>query len=128
MDGKRKLKNYNPEGCPVIHFLNLIGNRWKILIIYYVRNQNQRFTNLKNAIPQISRQTLTNQLREMEEDGILHRTVFPEIPPRVEYGLTDLGKSMIPVVNEMSKWGTTNFSNKKVISEELKVTQQIRSC
>jgi len=49
----------------------------------------------------------------MEEDGILHRTVFPEIPPRVEYGLTDLGKSMIPVVNEMSKWGTTDFSKKK---------------
>lgn len=101
----RKLKDYNPEQCPVIYSLNKIGNRWKILVLHYIRQGHHRFNELQKAIPHVSRQTLTNQLRELEEDGILKRTVFAEIPPRVTYEFTELGWSLMPIINEMSKWG-----------------------
>jgi len=75
------------------------------LIINYVKQGDNRYSSLQKVIPDISRQTLTNQLRELEADGILERTVFPQIPPKVEYSLTELGLSLQPIINEMSKWG-----------------------
>jgi DNA-binding HxlR family transcriptional regulator len=101
----RKLKNYNPGNCPVVYCLNKIGNRWKLLVIHYIKLGENRYSTLQKVIPDISRQTLTNQLRELEADGILERTIFPQIPPRVEYKLTDLGLSLLPILKEMSQWG-----------------------
>ncbi len=103
--GNRKLKDYNPGNCPVIYCLNKIGNRWKLLIIHHIRQGSNRYSTLRKAIPEISGQSLTNQLREMEEDGIVSRTVFAEIPPRVEYQLTQNGESLLPVIQAMSQWG-----------------------
>ena len=102
---ERKLKDYNPEYRPVIYSLNKIGDRWKLLVIHYIRKGNLRFGALQNVIPNVSRQTLTNKLRELEADGIINRTVYAEVPPRVEYNLTELGVSLLPIINEMSKWG-----------------------
>lgn len=101
----RKLKDYNPGNCPVVYSLNKIGNRWKLLVIHYIKQGHNRYSTLQKVIPDISRQTLTNQLRELEVDGILERTIYPQIPPKVEYKLTELGLSLQPIINEMSKWG-----------------------
>jgi DNA-binding HxlR family transcriptional regulator len=101
----RKLKDYNPGNCPVIYSLNKIGNRWKLLVIHYIKKGYNRYSTLQKVIPDISRQTLTNQLRELETDGILERIIYPQIPPKVEYKLTELGLSLQPIINEMSKWG-----------------------
>lgn len=107
MDSKRdrKLKDFNPGNCPVIYSLNKIGNRWKILIIHHIKRGHNRYSTLQKAIPDISRQTLTNQLRELENDGILDRIIYRQIPPKVEYHLTEVGLSLQPIINEMSKWG-----------------------
>lgn len=106
----RKLKDYNPGNCPVIYSLNKIGNRWKLLVIHYIKLGHNRFSSLQKVIPEISRQTLSIQLRELEADGILDRTIFQQIPPKVEYNLTDLGLSLQPIFNEMSKWGLQHIS------------------
>lgn len=101
----RKLKDYNPGNCPVVYSLNKIGNRWKLLILHYIKQGFNRYSSLQKVIPDISRQTLTNQLRELEADGILKRIIYQQIPPKVEYKLTDIGLSLEPIIQEMSKWG-----------------------
>lgn len=102
---QRKLKDFNPNNCPVVYSLNKIGNKWKLLILHYIKLGNNRFSTIQKVIPEISRQTLTNQLRELEEDGILERIIYPQIPPKVEYKLTEMGHSLQPIIREMSKWG-----------------------
>jgi DNA-binding HxlR family transcriptional regulator len=102
---KRKLKDYNPNNCPVVYSLSKIGDRWKLLIIHYIKQGSNRYSSLQRAIPDVSRQTLTNKLRELENDGILNRTVYAQVPPKVEYEITELGMSLNPIISEMSKWG-----------------------
>ncbi|UII26754.1 helix-turn-helix transcriptional regulator [Fulvivirga maritima] len=101
----RKLKDYNPNNCPVVYSLSKIGDRWKLIIIHYIKQGHNRYSALQKIIPDISRQTLTNKLRELEDDGILDRVVYAEIPPKVEYLITELGFSLNPIIEEMSKWG-----------------------
>lgn len=91
--------------CPVYYCLKVIGGRWKPLIIFLIYTKVNRFGAMQRSIPEISKQMLTNKLRELEEDGVIHREVFAEVPPRVEYSITDKGKSLYPVINEMRKWG-----------------------
>ncbi len=105
MSNKRKLKDYNPNDCPVVYSLNKFGDRWKLLIIHHIKKGSNRHSSLMKALPDISRQTLTNKLREMEEDRIVERKVFAEVPPKVEYYLTELGLSLDPIIKEMSQWG-----------------------
>ena len=85
--------------------VGFIGGKWKPVIIHLIRKGANRFGVLQRAIDGISKQMLTAQLRELENDGILSRTIFPEIPPRVEYAITPLGESLLPVIDAMSKWG-----------------------
>ena len=99
--------------CPVTGLLQIIGGKWKPVILYCLRSEKRRFGEISARIPDISRKVLTEQLKELEEDGLLTRTQFNEIPPRVEYELTDLGKSLSPVLNEMEKWGMENIIEKK---------------
>ncbi|NKI32635.1 winged helix-turn-helix transcriptional regulator [Croceivirga thetidis] len=101
----RKNKDFNPNGCPVTHCLNKIGGKWKPVIIYLIRKDCNRFSMLQRAIPDISKQMLVNQLRELEADGILDRTVFAEVPPRVEYGISKYGETLLPVIDTMQDWG-----------------------
>jgi len=105
MENKRKNKNFNPNNCPVTHCLNLIGGKWKIIIIYGISKKVNRFSMLQRAIPTISKQMLVNQLRELEEDKIIERMIYAEIPPRVEYKVTDFGMSLMPVIGVMQDWG-----------------------
>lgn len=92
--------------CPVETTLKLIGEKWKILIIRDLLNGTKRFGELKKACSGISQKVLTTNLRAMEDDGLVTRKVFPEVPPRVEYTLTDVGYSLAPVLNAMASWGT----------------------
>lgn len=94
--------------CPVTRFLRVVGGKWKLLLVMHVSEGTNRFGQLQRAIPAISKQMLTTQLRELEADGIIHREVFAVVPPRVEYTLTDLGRSLLPVVGVVRDWGSTH--------------------
>ncbi len=91
--------------CPVETTLMLIGDKWKVLILRDLRSGTKRFGELKKSVTGISQKVLTSNLRAMEEDGLLTREVFPEVPPRVEYTLTPLGQSMSPILDAMAEWG-----------------------
>ena len=92
--------------CPVELTLLLISNKWKVLIIRDLLDGTKRFSELKKSINNISQKVLTSNLREMEENELLTRKVYPEVPPRVEYTLTDIGYSLKPLLNNIDKWGT----------------------
>ena len=94
-----------PE-CPVATTVALIGGKWKLLIIRNLLERPWRFNELKRDLEGISQKVLTDSLRSMEEDGIITRTVYAEVPPRVEYALSDLGESMRPIITAMADWGT----------------------
>ena len=91
--------------CPVETTLTLISDKWKVLIIRDLLPGTKRFGELKKSTGSVSQKVLTSQLRQMEESGLLIRTVFPEVPPRVEYTLTELGQSLKPVLDAMWSWG-----------------------
>lgn len=91
--------------CPVETTLTLIGDKWKVLILRDLLPGKKRFGELKKSVGNVSQKVLTAQLRAMEEDGLLTRTVYAEVPPRVEYSLTELGQSLKPVLDAMSSWG-----------------------
>jgi len=92
--------------CPVELTLLLISNKWKVLIIRDLLDGTKRFSELKKSINNISQKVLTSNLREMEENDLFTRKVYPEIPPRVEYTLTDIGYSLKTLLDDMDKWGT----------------------
>lgn len=92
--------------CPVATTLMLIGNKWKIFIIQQLMDRPFRFSELRRAIPGISEKVLTDNLRAMEKDGLITRTVFPEVPPHTEYALSELGNTMRPIIESMATWGT----------------------
>ena len=92
--------------CPVATTVQLIGSKWKLLILRNLLQRSWRFNELRRDLEGISQKVLTDSLRAMEEDGIITRTVFPEVPPRVEYALSPLGESMRPILDAMEQWGT----------------------
>ena len=98
-------KDELPE-CPVAITVQLIGSKWKLLIMRNLLERPWRFNELKKSLEGISQKVLTDSLRSMEEDGIITRTVYPEVPPHVEYALSDLGESMRPILTAMQEWGT----------------------
>ncbi|HIV85649.1 MAG TPA: helix-turn-helix transcriptional regulator [Candidatus Monoglobus merdigallinarum] len=92
--------------CPVETTLTLISNRWKVLILRDLMEGTRRFGELKKSLGGISQKVLTSNLRDMEDSGLLTREIYPEVPPRVEYTLTDTGYSLKPVLDSMFAWGT----------------------
>ncbi|MDE6728052.1 MAG: helix-turn-helix transcriptional regulator [Oscillospiraceae bacterium] len=98
--------------CPVATTVALIGSKWKLLIIRNLLTRSWRFNELRKDLDGVSQKVLTDSLRSMEEDGIVIRTVFPEVPPRVEYSLSELGKTLQPIMDAMAVWGTEYKKNK----------------
>lgn len=95
----------NMEGCPVETTLDVIGGKWKGIILYHLIGGTKRFNEFRRLNPGITQFMLTLQLRELERDGIIHREVYKEVPPRVEYSLTDFGKTLEPIIRSMKEWG-----------------------
>nr|MBQ4456118.1 helix-turn-helix transcriptional regulator [Clostridia bacterium] len=99
-----KTKDELPD-CPVVTTVSLIGSKWKLLIMRNLLVRPWRFNELQKSLDGISQKVLTDSLRSMEADGIITRTVYPEVPPRVEYALSELGESMRPIIKSMEAWG-----------------------
>lgn len=91
--------------CPVATTVQLIGSKWKLLIMRNLMDRPWRFNELKKSLEGISQKVLTDSLRSMEDDGIITRTVYAEVPPRVEYAFSDVGESMRPILDAMKEWG-----------------------
>ncbi|MEG4072449.1 helix-turn-helix domain-containing protein [Microcoleus sp. Pol14C2] len=96
--------------CPVERTLEVIGGRWKVLILRELFQGVKRFNELQRAVNGITQKMLTQQLREMESDGIVHREIYLQVPPKVEYSLTPLGESLKPIINAMHEWGIQHIS------------------
>lgn len=99
--------------CPVATTVQIIGSKWKLLIMRNLLQRPWRFNELKKGLEGISQKVLTDSLRSMEVDGIITRTVYPEVPQRVEYALSDLGESMRPIMDAMEIWGTEYKKSKE---------------
>lgn len=91
--------------------LQIIGGKWKPLILQQVNGKTRRFGELQRVIPEITKQMLTKNLRELESNSIIHREVYAEVPPKVEYSLTKKGESLIPILESMEKWGAEQLNN-----------------
>ena len=107
MDTKSKTRHtsYEFPACPVEATLELIGGKWKGIVLYYLLDGRVRFSELKRRVGCVTQRMLTKQLRELEATGLVNRIVYAEVPPRVEYELTDEGKSLKPLLNALKKWG-----------------------
>lgn len=97
------------QECPVTFTMSKIGGKWKPIILFLISKGANRFGIMQRGIDGISKQMLTKQLRELEADGVLDRKIYAEIPPRVEYFLTDLGQSLMPIIGSMREWGEENM-------------------
>lgn len=112
-------KNGKTYSCPVEATLDVIGGKWKPIILWMVRSNVMRFSELQKAIPEVNSKTLTKQLRELEQDGVITRTMFPEIPPRVEYSITEFGTSLIPIIHALCDWGAKYLGTECLAKDEL---------
>ncbi|MEL7236901.1 MAG: helix-turn-helix domain-containing protein [Chloroflexota bacterium] len=101
------------ERCPIEHTLDVISGKWKPLIIYYLLAETRRFGELQRCIPQVNRRMLTKHLRELEADGIVHREVYKQVPPKVEYSLTEKGHTLRPVMEMMLAWGESHAAEQE---------------
>lgn len=93
------------EGCPVETILDIIGGKWKGILLYHLIDGKKRFNEFRKLYPKITQRMLTLQLRELERDGVIHREVYKQVPPKVEYSLTEFGRTLEPVILHMKDWG-----------------------
>ena len=99
-----KIKTYN---CPVEAAMDVIGGKYKALIVYELINGTRRYNEIQRAVPQATPRMLSKQLKELEEDGVINRVLYPVVPPKTEYSLTERGKTLAPVIHEICDWGET---------------------
>ncbi len=101
----KKNKQIDETNCPVKATMDIIGGKWKPIILYYLKDGVQRYGELQRLIPHVTKKMLTQQLRELEQDEIIERKVYHQVPPKVEYSLSEYGKSLKPVLEAMAAWG-----------------------
>ena len=104
----RKQRHETYDDCPIEACLDVIGGKWKGSILFKLSEQTLRFNALRRLFPKITQRSLTKQLRELEADGLVHREVYAEVPPRVEYSLTEKGRTLEPVLENLMIWGTAH--------------------
>lgn len=115
----------NSINCPVAKPQNIIAGKWKLTILWLLSNNTRRFNELQRLLPSISRGILTRQLRELEIDYLIHREVYKEVPPKVEYSLTELGESFIPVLQRIAEWGRQYEKMKSDLEQSASETNNI---
>ncbi len=96
---------YQPYGCPVEATIDVIGGKWKAVILFQLLEGPKRFSEIRRLLPAVTQRMLTLQLRELEEDNVVHREIYQQIPPKVEYSLTEFGKTLEPILLSMLTWG-----------------------
>ena len=107
------------DRCPVRTAIAVLAGKWKPLIVYYLRSGTKRFSEMRRLIPEVSQQVLTQQLRELEEDGIVTRAIYAVMPPKVEYALSPIGDQLGPVVDLLARWGEEILANDRASRQEL---------
>jgi DNA-binding HxlR family transcriptional regulator len=107
----RKQRHAQYTECPVEATLDVIGGKWKGVILFLLMDGTKRFSELQKLLSKVTQRTLTNQLRELEADGLIARKVYPQVPPKVEYSLTNKGRSLRAVLHHMRDWGAENILN-----------------
>ncbi|MCQ6282825.1 helix-turn-helix domain-containing protein [Bacillus sp. EB600] len=117
MSNIKKEINEDTYPCPVEVTVDIIGGKWKGLILYHLISGTKRFKELRRMLPKTTQRMLTLQLRELEKDGIIHREVYPEIPPKVEYSLTNFGETLKPIIFLMRDWGET-YENEVLLKRQ----------
>ena len=114
--------------CAMDVTMDFIGGKWKTVVLWYLRDKTMRFGEIKKQIPEITEKMLSIQLKGLEDDGLVKREVFPEVPLRVEYSLTDFGKTLVPVLEAIAKWGRSlGEKNAKLVEVVPKATKSIKS-
>jgi DNA-binding HxlR family transcriptional regulator len=114
MAGNRKKLSH----CPVEVTLHVIGGRWKAVILWYLKDGLRRFGELRRLMPRMTQKMLTQQLRELERDGLVYRKVYAQVPPKVEYSITDHGRSLTPILDSMCKWGMEHEKMFRILTRE----------
>ncbi|MCR2806405.1 winged helix-turn-helix transcriptional regulator [Paenibacillus soyae] len=116
--------HHNPDGgCPVEYTLDVIGGKWKGIILYHLISGEKRFNEFRKICPAITQRVLTLQLRELEEDGVIHREAYNQIPPKVEYSLTEFGRTLVPIILLMRDWGNAHKNRRNAaLSSEMEQT------
>lgn len=104
--------------CSMDLTIDLIGGKWKSLILWHIGEKTLRFGELKKILPKVTQKMLTQQLRELERDGLVHRFVYTQVPPKVEYSLTETGKSLLPILDSLCKWGLEYINNVDSLKKE----------
>lgn len=119
--GKPRHSNFEcAPGCAVEAAISLIDGKWKCVIMFHLLDGTRRFNEIRRHVPGATQRTLTNQLRELETDGLIVRKVYAQVPPKVEYSISDLGRTLSPILTALRDWGTENmdlFSTMKVAAE-----------
>ncbi len=122
IDNKEKVIHLHGQEfhCAMDVTMKYIGGKWKTVVLWYLRKDKKRFSELRRLIPNITEKMLSLQLKDLENDGIIGRKLYPEVPPRVEYFLTDFGKSLIPMLEEIARWGRTLAESEgKIVDKEV---------
>jgi DNA-binding HxlR family transcriptional regulator len=101
------------KNCPVTHAIRLMGRRWKPLVLYYLKPGPLRFSELRRCLPEATQKMLTQTLRELEKDGLVLRTVYPQVPPKVVYSTTNYGLTLKPILKALCEWGNKDFKRRK---------------
>lgn len=108
------MENKDIYGCPIENTMDLIAGKWKLIILWHLaKDEILRYSEIKKVVPSITHKMLSQQLKELEAAGFINRKVYPTIPPKVEYSLTDLGKSFLPILNSLSEWGEVYINSKR---------------
>ena len=111
--------------CPITATMSVINGKWKLVIFWYLKEGPQRFTALKKLIPECSLKMFNDNLKELEKEGIIERKVFAEVPPRVEYKISDYGLSLIPIVNVLRNWGVQHLVSNPSLMDKNKSLQEM---
>lgn len=102
-----KVKSYH---CPVEAAMDVVGGKYKAMIVYELIGGTRRYHEIQKSVPQATPRMLSKQLKELEEDGVINRVLYPVVPPKTEYSLTDMGKTLVPIVEALCKWGEHYFA------------------